>query len=144
MTGLQSYKFGRTITIPLTHGKGLPESVYVGLNGNLAAGLHSLILLEVDVESGQWVTIPWALEQLLTFSAMTRDRSIKPQTLVVGLARIDAPDMVVKAASASELMGREFGKPPHCIIVPGKLHFVEAEALHVFCDAPRELVGSTN
>jgi diphthamide biosynthesis methyltransferase len=23
----------------------------------------------------------------------------------------------------------DFGKPPHCLIIPGKLHFMEEEAL---------------
>ena len=144
VTGLQSYKFGRTVTIPVSQGTGLPESVYAGLSGNLEAGLHSLILLETDVEGGQWVTIPQALERLLAFSAESQKQSIKPHTLVVGLARIGAPDMVIKAASASDLMRLDFGRPPHCIILPGKLHFVEADALHVFCGAPNELVGSGN
>lgn len=144
VTGLQSYKFGRTVTIPVSHVHGLAESVYVGVRVNLEAGLHSLILLDVDVEGGQWVTINRALEQLLAFSATTMDKSIKPHTLVLGLARLGAPDTVVKAGSASDLMCFDFGKPPYCIIVPGKLHFVEAEALHVFCGAPRKLVGSTN
>ena len=142
VTGLQSYKFGRTVTIPLPRNNELPESVYAALRINYESGLHTLVLLEVDVEAHRHVTIPQALKELLALSARTTDRMIKPQTLVVGLARLEAPDMILYADTASDLMRMDFGKPPHCLIFPGKLHFVEAEALELFCGAPKDLVGA--
>jgi len=144
VTGLQSYKFGRTITVPISRENALPESVYAGLRANFECRLHSLILLEVDVESGQHVTIAQALERLLAFSAHTEDRLIRPETLTVGLARLEAPNMIVRASTASNIMRLDFGQPPYCLIFPSSLHFVEAEALQVFCEASRDLVGSTN
>jgi len=144
VTGLQSYKFGRTLTVPLPHTEEFPESVYAGLKRNFEAGLHSLILLEVDVESHQRVTIPQALEQLLSFSARTTDGLVTPKTLVIGLARLEAPDMIARAGPVSDLTQMDFGDPPYCLLLPNKLHFVEAEALQVFCGASRGLVGSTN
>ena len=62
--------------------------------------------------------------------------------MVVGLARLESPDMVVKAGSISELTRWNFGDPPYCIIFPSHLHFVEAEALQVFCGARKELVAA--
>ena len=143
VTGLQSYKFGRTVTIPATQADGLPESVYAALKGNFEAGMHSLILLEIDVESGQHVTIPGAIKRLLDSSGRTKDRLIAPDSLLVGLARLAGPDMVVRASNASNLMRMNFGQPPYCIVFPSRLHFVEAEALEVFCEAPKGLVGLT-
>ena len=139
-TGLQSYKFGRTITIPVVIGDGLPESIYAGLRVNLEASLHSLLLLEVNAETKRHVTIPQALEGLLSLAARTSNPVIKPETLVVGIARLEAPDMIVHAATVSELMQVDFGKPPYCLIFPAALHFVEAEALQVFCGARKDLV----
>ncbi len=139
-TGLQSYKFGKTITVPVAIGDALPESVYAGLRVNVEAGLHSLLLLEVDVENKRHVTIPKALEDLLSLAARTPNPVIKPNTLVVGVARLEAPDMIVHAATVTELMQIDFGKPPHCLIFPATLHFVEAEALQVFCGARKNLV----
>jgi diphthine synthase len=141
VTGLQSYKFGRTVTIPVQR-PDLPESVYAGLRTNFESGLHSLILLEVDVENNRHVTIPQALQQLLDFSAREKDELIKPETLVVGLARLEAPDMIVRAATASDVGRMDFGELPYCLILPGRLHFVEVEALEVFCGARRDLVGA--
>jgi diphthine synthase len=142
VTGLQSYKFGRTVTIPVPRRSELPESVYAALRINFGAGLHTLVLLEVDVENHRHVTIPQALEALLALSARTTDRLIKPETLVVGVARLEAPDMIVHAATTSDLMRIDFGEPPYSLIFPGKLHFVEAEALELFCGANKDLVGA--
>jgi len=132
--GLQSYKFGRTVTVPAASGGSLPESVYVGIKGNVEAGLHSLILLEVDVENRRFITIPLALKLLLDFSKRAGG-VIREDTLVVGLARLESPDMLVKAGPISEIARTDFGPPPYCMIIPGKLHFMEAEALRMLAGA---------
>jgi len=46
----------------------------------------------------------------------------------------------VKADEAGKLRELNFGPPPHVLIVPGKLHFIEAEALRVFAGVPDEVV----
>jgi diphthine synthase len=56
-TGLQSYKFGRTVTIPATWQGEMPESIYTGIKSNLASGLHTLVLLEIDVENNKYISI---------------------------------------------------------------------------------------
>lgn len=142
VTGLQSYKFGRTVTIPISWQGELPESVHTCIKNNLALGLHSLVLLEVDVENGRHITIPEALIQLLRASKRKSENTVTPDTLVIGLARLEAPSMVTKAGTVSELMETDFGDgPPYALILPGQLHFVEADALQVFCDARKELVN---
>ncbi len=141
VTGLQSYKFGRTITIPVSWQGEFPESIYTGIRNNIASGLHSLVLLEVDVENKRHITIPEALKQLLDAAKRLSDNTIAPETLAVGLARLEAPDMRLKAGTVSELLETDFGEPPYAMIFPGQLHFVEAEALELFCGARRELVA---
>ncbi|HXX73435.1 MAG TPA: diphthine synthase [Candidatus Acidoferrales bacterium] len=141
VTGLQSYKFGRTVTVPVSKDNQLPESVYAALKANANAGLHSLVLLEIDVEANRWVTIAQALDQLLSFALQVKEPLIRPETLAIGLARLEAPDMIVRASTVSDLMALDFGRPPYCLIFPGRLHFVEAEALQIFCRASTELVG---
>lgn len=140
-TGLQSYKFGRTVTVPVTWQGEFPDSVYLPIKDNLAFGLHSLVLLEVDVENNRHVTIAEALRQLMQASQQRGDSAITAETLVVGVARLEAPDMKVKAGLVSELMEIDFGTPPFALIFPSRLHFVEAEALEAFCGARREPVA---
>jgi diphthine synthase len=140
--GLQSYKFGRTVTVPAYWQGEFPESIYTTIENNLSWGLHSLVLLEVDAENKTYVTIQMALKQLLASSQHQPGNAIKPETLTVALARLEAADMIVKSATVSEIMRANFGGPPYTIIFPAKLHFVEAEALHLLCGAPEELVNT--
>ena len=141
VTGLQSYKFGRTTTVPVSYEGDFPLSVIQAIATNLTSGLHSLVLLEIDVENGQFVKIPTALKLLWANSKNVSGSPISDTTLVVGLARLEAPDMQVKAGKLADVMRFDFGEPPYLLIFPGKLHFVEAEALQLICHAPKELVS---
>lgn len=141
VTGLQSYKFGRTVTIPASWQGEFPESVYLAIKRNLSSGLHSLVLLEVDVENKRHISIPEGLKQLLAVSKHKSEGAIVPETLVVGISRLEAPDMQVKAGTISELAQVDFGEPPYALIFPAQLHFVEAEALELFCGARKELAA---
>jgi len=140
-TGLQTYKLGKTVTFPATWQGGLPESIYAAIKSNREIGLHTLGLLEVDVENRRYISIGLALKQLLALFEQKTDRTISSDTLVVGVARLESPDMIVKAGMLSEVAEYDFGEPPYAVIIPSHLHFMEAEALHVFCGAPKHLVG---
>jgi len=45
------------------------------------------------------------------------------------LSRLGREASSLAAGSFAELSTREPGGPPHCIIIPGKLHFTEVEAV---------------
>lgn len=137
VSGLQSYKFGRTITVPVQT-ETLPDSVLNTIESNLEIGLHSLVLLEIDVENRRAVRIPDALEKITALSSQRPKSAVRPESLAVGLARIEAPNMMVRAGSVSQLSRLEFGEPPQCLIFPGRLHFLEGEALQVLCGATKE------
>lgn len=140
VTGLQSYKFGRTVTIPVSAEHELPKSTITHIKANFAADLHTLVLLEIDVENNRHITIPQALKALISDQSKMGS-IVGPQTLVVGVARLESPDMVVKAGAIADLMKTDFGEPPYAMIIPSRLHFVEAEALVLFCGA---LVNQTH
>jgi diphthine synthase len=101
------------------------------------------VLLEVDVENKRHVSISQALGRLLAVSAKTFNSQIRPETLAIGIARLGAPDTKIRAARVSELQRMEFGEPPHCLVFPAALHFVEAEALRIFCGATKDLVAES-
>ena len=46
---------------------------------------------------------------------------------------------MVKAGYVRDLINYDFGEPPHSIVFPGKLHFMEAEALIVLAGAPERI-----
>jgi diphthamide biosynthesis methyltransferase len=60
--------------------------------------------------------------------------------LAIVVARAGSDDAMIKADKVSKLSKLDFGPPPHALIVPGKLHFMEAEALRVFAGAPGDVV----
>jgi len=138
VTGLEVYKFGRTVTIPSPRTNPLPESVYEFIRDNLRVGLHTLALLDIQNE----LTIPDAIRILLKLEEIKDAGVVRDDSLMVALARVEAPDCIVRADKAGNLMKADFGKPPHSIILPGKLHFVEAEALQLMAGASPTLLGA--
>ena len=122
-TGLQSYKFGKAITIP--YDEPLPQSVSETITDNRSRGLHTLLLLDVKVDDGRQLTIPRAIEKI------ARARPEMNELLVVGAARLGARDEKVKVAKMKTLIQEDFGDPPHSVVAVGKLHFMEAEALKI-------------
>jgi len=140
-TGLQHYKFGRTVTIPASANDEIPQSVYLAIGSNMTMALHSLVLMEVDVEGKRSISIPEALNRFLLHSERKHEKMITERTLVVGVARLEAADMIVKGGTVDAVARCNFGEPPFVLVFPGQLHFVEAEALHVFCGAPKELMS---
>ena len=65
---------------------------------------------------------------------------VTPKTLVVGVARAGSPSPTVKAGFVQEVLEFDFGAAPHTLIFPGKLHFMEAEALVALGDAPKQVL----
>src|SRR5215471_15368111 len=121
-TGLQSYKFGKSITFP-QRGEDVPSSVTETIRGNKERGLHTLLLL--DLQAG-------VREQLNIRDVLTRMTRADPAVehwLGIGIARIGATNEIVKAGKVSSIRKVEFGTTPHSIVFPGKLHFMEEEAL---------------
>ena len=136
-TGLEVYKFGRTVTIPSPRTTPVPESVYEFIVANKRIGLHTLALL--DLEQGGF-TIPEAIRVLTELESAKKTGLLTERTLMVALARIDSPDCIVRAETAENLAKGDFGEPPFSIIIPSRLHFVEAEALQLLAGAPRGLL----
>ena len=60
---------------------------------------------------------------------LEREGMITEDTLAMGIARVGSKDVVVRAGKISELIDFDFGGPLHCIVIPSKLHIVEAEYL---------------
>jgi diphthine synthase len=125
-TGLQNYKFGKSITLP--YSAPVPGSVHETLSDNRTRGLHTLLFLDVHNASDE-LTINTALARIISENPAYETR------LAIGLARIGSKDEQVRASTAGNLVREEFGNPPHSIIFPGKLHFMEADALKSFCGA---------
>ena len=126
-TGLQSYKFGKSVTLPRE--PGVPGSLLDTVRDNKKRGLHTLILLDVRPELTQQLTIAEAASKLAAADPTLGN------WLGVGVARIGSGDEFVFSAKLRKLQNQDFGRIPHCLVIPGRLHFMEIEALKAFCGA---------
>ena len=77
------------------------------------------------------MTVNQGLEYLMNIhdSLEDRDGLVNEDTLAMGIARVGSKDVCVKAGTIKELIDFDFGGPLHCVVIPSKLHIVEAEYL---------------
>lgn len=106
---------------------------------NKRRGLHSLCFLDIKAEEKRYMTIQYGLEALLAMEKMKQRSVVTADTLAVGIARAGSNNSTIKAGYVTELASFDFGPPPHSLILPGKLHFVEAEALVTLAEAPESV-----
>lgn len=138
--GLQTYKFGEIATICFPDGGIIPTKPYEATFYNLARGLHTLLLLDYRAYENRAMTINEGLKLLREVENVKQMGIFTEDRLVVGLARLGYDDSKVKGGRLDELIYEDFGDPPHCMIVPGTLHFLEVEALKMLADVRRSLV----
>jgi diphthine synthase len=137
-TGLDFYKFCRPVTIVKPNAKYFPSTPYHVLRDNLARGLHTLFLLDLDVEKGYAMTAHEAVDILLELDRREGEGILDENTLFVAVARATSDDEIVKAFTPRQRP--VLGSPPHLLIIPGLLNPVEAEALQHLAGAPPELL----
>ena len=138
LAGLQSYKFGRSATVPFPDNPS--QMPYETLVENHERGLHTLLLLDIRAKEDRVMTANEAIKIMLGLEKKIQKQSFTSDTLAVVVARADSDDAIVKADRVGSLQKLDFGSPPHVLIVPSKLHFVEAEALRAFAGAPEVVI----
>lgn len=90
--------------------------------------LHTLVLLDIQAHNDRYMTVNEGLEYLMSIhDDLEREGLITEDTLAMGIARVGSRDVVVRAGKIKELRDFDFGGPLHCIVIPSKLHIVEAE-----------------
>lgn len=136
--GLQAYKFGRTTTVPFPEPGRPVTSPLDPILENRRNGLHSLVLLDLR-EDGTFLDPREALASLLAMAEAKEAKEFGPGTIVCVLSRVGSPDARIVTGRAADLRKRDLGPPLHCIVVPGRLHFLEKDALVAFAGAPHDL-----
>ena len=78
------------------------------------------------------MTVNQALEILQQIEKRKDENVVKQNMLVIGCARLGTESQLIKSGTLEEVKIVDFGKPPHCLIIPAKLHFMEEEVLKLF------------
>lgn len=138
ITGLQLYKFGKTTSLPFPENV-KAETPYNIIKINKENKMHTLILLDIEPEKNRFMSVNDAVKILLGIEKKKgkkegekKEKIFTEETFCVGCARLGSENQIIKAGKAGEILKTDFGKPPHCLIVPAELHFMEEEALEGF------------
>jgi diphthine synthase len=128
--GLMHYRFGRPVSLPLPAPGFEPRSPLERIEANRAAGLHTLLLLDLRPSEGEFLTASQALRLL---RARDPDRGLLPDGSPVAVAaRVGRDDARGWFGPVEALLSLDFGPPMHVVVLPAELHFEEAEALARF------------
>ena len=134
--GLQYYKVGKILTIMND-----PKSMitpYNTISNNLLSKMHSVILLEYNEDKSFFLAPQDALSLLLDAEKMQNGKVISLETFAIIASRIGKSDQNITSGKISNLIKKEFGNPPHTIIIPGSLHFTESNAVKIVTDCMDE------
>ena len=113
-TGLQPYKFGKTPSMPnWKEHTNKPTSFVKIIEENKSIGAHTLILTDIGLE----------LKEALNQS----EKTIKIGKIIV-LSNAGTKNQKIFYDSPKNLKEKKI-QMPFCLIIPGKLHFLEEEAL---------------
>ena len=128
--GLHFYKVGRIATI-MSEMKSLTTPYYV-IYKNLIEGNHTVLLLEYNQDKKFFLDPKDALKGLLETEQGQARKVITESNYVIIASRIGFKDQAIVSGKISSLKETDFGQPPHTIIIPGRLHFTESDALKLF------------
>lgn len=132
ITGLQLYKFGKTTSIPFPELVPNLETPYIILKENQSIGAHTLFLLDLKPNLNKFLTIPKAIEILQNIEKNKQLNLITKQTKAIACARLGTNNYIIKYNTLEKLKTLNYGQPPYCLIIPGKLHFLEQEMLELW------------
>ncbi len=134
LLGLQSYKFGRTTTLPFKQKSYFPSSPYEAIKRNREMGLHTLVLLDLK-ESGEKMSVAEALDYLMKKERSEKGDVFTEKDMICALGDVGSEDPEIVCDTMKNLAKREMRSGIFCLVIPGDLHFMEKEALLAFAGA---------
>jgi diphthine synthase len=124
-TGLQLYKFGKISSIPLWEENQetsyAPDSFMKNVKENQSIDAHSLILTDIGLQ------FPDAIKQL---KSAAKSHDFKLDKIVV-CQMLGTRQRKIFYKNIEEVEEYQV-KLPYCIVIPGKMHFMEKEVLESF------------
>ncbi|MBI4896470.1 MAG: diphthine synthase [Candidatus Aenigmarchaeota archaeon] len=123
-TGLDLYKFGRTTTLVFPSKSYHPQSPYDMIAQNKAAGLHTLVLLDIQEEAKTYMTVHQALELIMQQETL---KTIAAQPLFA-CCGLGSTMHVIRYGTCTELLrDASLTQVPAVLVIPGILSHKEQE-----------------
>ena len=139
--GLHFYKIGRMATI-MNEMKSMTTPYYV-IYKNIIEGNHTVLLLEYNQDKDFFLDPRDAMLGLIDTEKGQKRNVINSSTYAIVASRIGFRDQSIISGKISSLQEMDFGKPPHTIIITGKLHFTESDALKILSKSLDEPFDNT-
>lgn len=139
--GLQYYKIGKIVTI-MSDLKAMTTPYYV-IYRNVIDGNHTVLLLEYNQDSKFFLEPKQALNALLETEKEQKRSVIQSSMFAIIASRIGFKNQSIISGKISTLCKINFGKPPHTIIIPGKLHFTESDAIKILTKCHDEPIDNS-
>ena len=129
-SGLQIYKIGKLVTMMEERQSAI--SVYTTIFNNLNLNCHTIILTEYrqnENESIFFLGPNDVISRLLEAEKDIKYEFVSEDSFLIVLSRIGTHSQRIVSGKIKSLFGIDYGKGPHAIIFPSKLHFTEEDAL---------------
>ncbi|MFH0752396.1 MAG: diphthine synthase [archaeon] len=128
ITGLSLYNFGKTTSVPFDNKD--VKAPYDVIKENRE--LHTLVLLDLNPSENKFMLAVDAIRFLLSVEKKRKEGVFTKDTKCVICADLGSEDPEIAYGSADELSQKNFNRLPQCLLIPGKLHFMEEEFLQMF------------
>lgn len=129
-SGLQIYKIGKLVTMMEERHSAI--SVYTTIFNNLNLNCHTIILTEYRLDEDESVFFLKpndVISRLLEAENDIKSEFVSEDSFLIVLSRIGTDSQRIVSGKIKSLFGIDYGKGPHAIIFPSKLHFTEEDAL---------------
>lgn len=121
-TGLSLYNFGKTVTVVAPKKRYRPDSFYDTIRENKEKGMHTLVLLDIEMNVAEGLTV------LMDIERKKQEKVFSHQGRILIASAIGSKKKRVMYGKVTRLADVDF-PPPAVIIVPGKLNIFEKEFL---------------
>ena len=129
--GLQSYRFGRQVTLAYPYGDYLATSPFELILDNLQRDLHSLVLLDLD-PTGMGVDEQKPMSPAMAVDVLRRSADKIGENIeqwkIVLCSDMGRPEQRIFYGTLDDVESINNGSI-HCIVIPGRLDELEVEAL---------------
>ncbi len=122
-------KIGQIISIPLKSKIEKPFSVYEVIKENKKRNLHTLLLLDIDIEKNEFLSPSDALKILLEIENEKKENIINIEDEILILERIGWENENAYYGKIKCFLDKEFKNFPYSIIYLAKLNKIEEENL---------------
>jgi diphthine synthase len=127
---LQAYRFGKIVTIVKPKNGIVYEYPLHVIKSNRERNLHTLVLLEIDLETNYFMTPKEALEILFNIQKTYGYKVIDDEDKIIVLKAIGYDNSSIEVKRAREILSKEYVPTLYTLIIPAEtLHPIEKECL---------------